>query len=68
MKKFYGVMTEVYDNAAAEACLIYGEGKKPPNSLASHDGLTVYKDWYETERAAKRALAIRKETLKKLPA
>jgi hypothetical protein len=67
MKIFYGVMTEIYDDDSVKAYPIYLEGeKKPGDTLESYDGVTVYKDWYGTERMAALALAKRRETARLL--
>lgn len=64
MKKFYGVMTEIYDDGSCKAFSLYGDyEKKPADTLEQGQGATVYKDWYESERTATLALAKRNETL-----
>ena len=54
---YYGVMSEFYDDGTVKACMIYSNGKsKPKNSSRELPFADCYKDWYDTEQAAKIAL------------
>jgi len=67
MGKYYGVMTEIYDDDSVKLSIIYGEGGKIPyDTVESYTGVTIYKDYYKTECLAKLALTKRKETFKTL--
>jgi len=65
MIMFFGVMTEIYDDDSVKVSPLYCRSEiKPDNELKVFNGVTVYKDWYETESAAELALAKRKESVK----
>ena len=67
MKKFYGVLTEVYDDETAKVWPLYcSADEKPRNTLEQIPGVTTYKDWYELESIAKQALELRNKSLKTL--
>ena len=67
MKKFYGVMTDIYDDDTWAVFPLYGQHeRKPPDTLEQYPGVRTYKDWFETEKMAKLFMKLKTENLKKI--
>ena len=57
MMTFYCLMSEFYDNGSVKTAIISRECReKPQNSCRELPFADCYKDWYDTEWAAKQAL------------
>ena len=58
LKTYYCLMSEFYDNGSVKAAVISRDCKeKPENSFKDTPISDCYKDWYDTQAAAKKALA-----------